>query len=144
MAGPARKEEHTALPTTPFTKEDIFSIGVTVLYLNRQEPILAEAIGVKLPDDQLKEFIELGRKFSLANPGIATYARDARASVGLHINNLIAEPELKPFMLGVNARTGIHSFRGEIFRMLAVLDGFQLRNLKQMTLGPLPYEKPRA
>ena len=147
MAGSARERDEERArsgPITPFTNEDLFSIGTTILYLNRQEPELAEATGVSLLDERLAEFIELGKQFSLANPGISSNARDTRASVGTHIDNLIVNPDIKPFLLSVDARTGIHSFRGEVFRMLAVLDDFQLRNLKQMALGPLPYSKPQG
>jgi hypothetical protein len=146
MAGPIERDyERAGITTaTPFTREDIFSIGATILYLNREEPALAKAIGVKLPNKRLAEFVELGKQFSLAHPQIARDARDARASVGPHIDDLIVDPNIRPYMLGVDARTGIHSFRGEVFRMLAGLDSFQLRNLKQMALGLLPYNKPRA
>jgi hypothetical protein len=125
---------------TRFTKEDVFSIGATILYLNRHDRKLVESIGVKLPDEDLAKFIELGKQFSLANPGIVKRAQEARADIGPHIDDLIVNPELKPFMLDVEARTGIRSFRGEVFRMMAVLNDSQLRNLKQVALSPWPYE----
>ena len=123
---------------TRFTKEDVFSIGATILYLNRHDRKLVESIGVKFRTKIWRSLLSLENNFHWRIPALSKELRRQERDIGPHIDDLIVNPELKPFMLDVEARTGIRSFRGEVFRMMAVLNDSQLRNLKQVTLAPGP------